>query len=94
MLYAVWTALTIAVAPPPGVDGVPTAPPAIHVLVPVPENQDPIASHAESAPQPGSAQSPNDGGNASAVPEPSTLLLVGTGLLGLAISRRWRRATR
>ena len=94
MLYAVWTALTIAVAPPPGVDGDPTAPPAIHVLVPAPENQDPIASHAESAPQPGAAQNPNDGGQASSVPEPSTLLLVGTGLLGLAISRRWRRAPR
>ncbi|MFY9344890.1 MAG: PEP-CTERM sorting domain-containing protein [Planctomycetota bacterium] len=35
------------------------------------------------------------GGEGSApIPEPSTLLLVGTGLLGVALTARWRRRSR
>ena len=94
MLHAVWTALMFAVAPPPGVDELPTAPPATCLLVSMPENQDPTASRAETPGIKAAAIKNKDGGGASAVPEPSTLLLVGTGLLGLAITRRWRRSPR
>lgn len=55
-------------------------------LVQARSQQDPVPVVSTAVPEP-------DSEAASAVPEPTTLLLVGFGLLGLAVSsRRWRRA--
>ena len=45
------------------------------------------------APAPAVQESPRpiDAGSSDPVPEPSTLLLVGTGLVGVALTTRWRR---
>lgn len=45
--------------------------------------------HAQSVNAPHPDRGGTDG--AQPIPEPSTLLLVGTGLLGVALTARWRR---
>ena len=60
---------------------------APEVIVQAPAGAEPLV------PRPNADGSANDPSPGSSVPEPGTLLLVGTGIVGLAVSsRRWRRA--
>ena len=103
MLHAVSTLLLLSVFAPRSPSGLclpsaafPEAPPCLaiaganEVLAPAgcfsPQDRVP-----ESRPAVGNNPQGKAGGPGQPAPEPAAFLLVGTGLLGLALSRRWRR---